>query len=148
MSSLTRREILALLLAAPAATRSFAADAPWFSLFDGKSLDGWKASEHEGTFSVADGQIQVHGSRSHLYYTGPLHHADFKNFEFSADVMTRPGANSGIYFHTAFQQDGFPSQVSKSRSPTPSRSTTRRPARSTPCATCTSRSSTTTNGSR
>ncbi len=108
MSSLTRREILALLLAAPAATRSFAADAPWFSLFDGKSLDGWKASEHEGTFSVADGQIQVHGSRSHLYYTGPLHHADFKNFEFSADVMTRPGANSGIYFHTAFQQDGFP----------------------------------------
>jgi hypothetical protein len=114
MSALTRRDVLALLLAAPAAARSFAHASdldnatPWLSLFDGKSLDGWKASEREGTFSVVDGQIKVHGSRSHLYYTGPLHHADFKNFEFTADVMTRPEANSGIYFHTAFQQDGFP----------------------------------------
>ncbi len=110
MPALTRRDVLALLLAAPVAARSFAEDnaAPWLSLFDGKSLDGWKASENQTTFSVVDGQIQVHGSRSHLYYTGPLHHADFKNFEFSADVMTRPSANSGIYFHTAFQPTGFP----------------------------------------
>jgi hypothetical protein len=108
MPALTRRDVLALLLAAPAAARSFAEDAPWLSLFDGKSLDGWKASEHEGTFSVVDGQIQVHGNRSHLFYTGPAQHADFKNFEFSADVMTRPGANSGIYFHTAYQPSGFP----------------------------------------
>jgi len=41
-----------------------------------------------------------------LYGTGEG--ADFKNFEFSAEVMTRPGANSGIYFHTAFQPVGFP----------------------------------------
>ncbi len=119
MSALTRREILGLLLAAPAAARSYALSsgpdnsAPWLTLFDGKSLDGWKASENQTTFSVVDGEgggkvIQIHGSRSHLYYTGPLHNADFKNFEFSADVMTRPGTNSGIYFHTAFQPEGFP----------------------------------------
>jgi len=110
MPALTRRDVLALLLAAPATVRSFAEDnsAPWITLFDGKSLSGWKASEHEATFSVVDGQIRVNGTRSHLYYTGPLHHADFKNFEFSAEVMTRPGANSGIYFHTAFQPTGFP----------------------------------------
>jgi hypothetical protein len=110
MPALTRRDVLALLLAAPAAARSFAEDnsTPWIPLFDGKSLDGWKASEKEGTFSVVDGQIRVNGTRSHLYYTGPVHTADFKNFEFSADVMTRPGANSGIYFHTAFQPIGFP----------------------------------------
>src|ERR1039457_7551091 len=110
MSALTRRDVLALLLAAPAGAHAFAQDSsvPWLSLFDGKSLNGWKASEHEGTFTVVDGQIQVHGSRSHLFYTGPSHGADFKNFEFSADVMTRPGANSGIYFHTAFQPIGFP----------------------------------------
>jgi len=109
MPALTRRDVLALLLAAPAAARSFAEDnsAAWISLFDGKSLNGWKASEHEGTFTVADGQIRVNGTRSHLFYTGPVHRADFKNFEFSADVMTRPGANSGIYFHTAFQPTGF-----------------------------------------
>jgi hypothetical protein len=33
----------------------------WLSLFDGKSLDGWKASDKEGTFSVQDGMIVVHG---------------------------------------------------------------------------------------
>jgi len=114
MPALSRRDVLALLLAAPAAARSFAHVSdldnatPWLPLFDGKSLDGWKASEHEGTFSVVDGQIQVHGNRSHLFYVGSVHKADFRNFEFSADVMTRRGANSGIYFHTAFQPTGFP----------------------------------------
>jgi len=109
MHTLTRREILALLLAAPAAPYAFGDDTGgWISLFDGKSLNGWKASEHEGTFTVVDGQIVAHGTRSHLFYAGPAHNADFKNFEFSADVMTRPGANSGIYFHTAFQPTGFP----------------------------------------
>lgn len=71
MPALTRRHVLALLLAAPAATRAFAQDtsAGWLDLFDGKTLNGWKASEHEGTFSVVKGesdagQIQVHGQRS------------------------------------------------------------------------------------
>lgn len=34
----------------------------------------------------------------------------FKNFEFSADVKTTPGANSGIYFHTQYQEEGWPSK--------------------------------------
>jgi hypothetical protein len=110
MSELTRREVLALLLAAPAAARAFADESDgWISLFDGKTLDGWKPSEHQGSFKVEDGMIHVHGERSHLFYVGPAHNHDFKNFEFSAEVMTRPGANSGIYFHTAYQQDGWPS---------------------------------------
>ena len=109
MHTLSRRHVLGLLLAAPVAARAFGDDAgPWTPLFDGKTLEGWKASEHLGTFTVVGGQIMVHGNRSHLFYTGPTHNADFKNFEFSADVMTRPGANSGIYFHTAFQASGFP----------------------------------------
>jgi hypothetical protein len=29
----------------------------WVPLFDGKSLDGWKANEHPQTFSVKDGEI-------------------------------------------------------------------------------------------
>jgi hypothetical protein len=33
---------------------------------------------------------------------------DFRNFEFSADVMTSPGANSGIYVHTKWQGPGWP----------------------------------------
>jgi hypothetical protein len=80
----------------------------WISLFDGVSLDGWKASDKEGTFNVQDGMIVVHGPRSHLYYVGPVGNHDFKNFELKADVMTTPGSNSGIYFHTAYQEQGWP----------------------------------------
>ena len=80
----------------------------WISLFDGKSLDGWKANENPTTFEVRDGEIVVHGVRSHLFYVGDVMNHDFKNFEFKADVMTKPSANSGIYFHTKYQDGGWP----------------------------------------
>ena len=80
----------------------------WQSLFDGNSLAGWKASELPGSFKVVDGQIACDGPRSHLFYVGADGKADFKNFELSAEVMTKEGANSGIYFHTEFQDQGFP----------------------------------------
>jgi hypothetical protein len=109
LPTLTRRDLIALLLAAPAAVYALNDDSEgWIPLFDGKSLDGWKASEHADTFKVVDGQIAAHGSRAHLFYVGSVHNADFKNFELSADVMTRPGANSGVYFHTAYQPEGWP----------------------------------------
>lgn len=79
----------------------------WISLFDGKSLNGWKESEGP-SFSIEDGAIKVAGKRSHLYYDGPVNNHDFKNFEIKLRVMTKPGSNSGVYFHTAFQQRGFP----------------------------------------
>ncbi len=45
----------------------------------------------------------ANGPRSHLYTI-----KEFKNFEFKAEVMTTPGSNSGIYFHTKYQETGFP----------------------------------------
>ncbi len=109
MTVLTRRDLIALLLAAPAAAYAFGDESgEWIPLFDGKSLDGWKANEHAEAFKVADGQIVAQGGRSHLFYVGPVKNADFKNFELSAEVMTRPNANSGIYFHTAYQPTGWP----------------------------------------
>lgn len=80
----------------------------WQSLFDGKGLDGWQASENKDTFTVSNGMIVVNGPRSHLFYTGPVNDANFKNFELRADVMTTPGSNSGIYFHTEYQETGWP----------------------------------------
>ena len=80
----------------------------WQSLFDGQSLSGWKASDSEGSFKVLDGTIECNGPRSHLFYVGPDGSAEFKNFEFSAEVLAKNGANSGIYFHTEFQAKGFP----------------------------------------
>ena len=82
----------------------------WISLFDGKSLEGWQASENKGTFTVKDGTIAVDGDRSHLFYMGSLQNHDFKNFEFKASIMTKPGANSGIFFHTEYQETGWPSK--------------------------------------
>jgi hypothetical protein len=80
----------------------------WISLFDGKSLTNWKVGDNAATFSVDSGMIIVHGNTAHLFYDGKVMDHNFKNFEFKADVMTYPGANSGIYFHTAFQQGGWP----------------------------------------
>jgi len=80
----------------------------WVSLFNGEDLSGWKASENQGSFKVEDGSIVVHGKRSHLFYVGPMENANFEDFEFSAQVMTTPGSNSGIYFHTEYQQEGWP----------------------------------------
>ena len=80
----------------------------WQMLFNGRDLTGWKASEKPGCFTVERGMIKVHNGRSHLFYVGPVENADFKNFHFSAKVKTTPGSNSGIYFHTQYQQTGWP----------------------------------------
>ena len=106
------KKSLLLLALVALAVPAFAADPGpgdgWVSLYDGKSLDGWKASDDPGTFAVQNGDIIVYGKRSHLYYVGDIHNHDWKNFELKCDVMTRKGANSGVYFHTAWQEAGWP----------------------------------------
>ena len=82
----------------------------WISLFDGKSLKDWKVGQNASTFTVDSGMIIAHGPTAHLFYVGNVHNHDFKNFDFKADVMTTPGSNSGIYFHTAYQEEGWPSK--------------------------------------
>jgi len=82
----------------------------WYSLFNGQDLTGWKASENADTFQVVDGQIVIRGDRSHLFYTGPVGNADFRNFIWKCEVLTKPGANSGMYFHTEYQQEGWPAK--------------------------------------
>ena len=86
-----------------------APDADGFiALFDGKSLEGWSPSEKKDSWAVEDGTIVAKSGRSHLFYSGPVHDHDFKNFELKADVMTKPGSNSGIYFHTEYQETDWP----------------------------------------
>ncbi|MBN1846302.1 MAG: DUF1080 domain-containing protein [Sedimentisphaerales bacterium] len=82
----------------------------WIRLFDGVSLDGWRAGENAETFGVQDGKIVVQGERSHLYYDGPVEDHDFTNVELKVDVMTFARANSGVYFHTQYRQDGWPNR--------------------------------------
>jgi hypothetical protein len=80
------------------------------SLFDGKTLAGWKASENVDSWKVVDGKLVCHGPRSHLFYVGadPENPPEYKNFHLVAEVLTKPKANSGIYFHTKFQDQGWP----------------------------------------
>lgn len=113
MKSLSVAALVLLL-----ATASWAADASqteegFVSLFDGKTLDGWKVGENANLFQVRDGMIvmecpaTIH-SPAHLFYVGSVGHHDFKNFDLKVDVMTFPKANSGIYFHTKYQEAQWP----------------------------------------
>jgi len=99
--------IILCLIISCSSNKNIGQEMKWISLFDGKTFNGWKMGENPGTFSIEDGSIKVAGPRSHLYYDGAVMNHDFKNFEFKAQVMTKPGSNSGIYFHTVFQEKGF-----------------------------------------
>jgi Domain of Unknown Function (DUF1080) len=91
------------------------AGSQWESLFDGKTLNGWKVGANAATFSVENGMIVAHGPTAHLFYEGDVQQHNFKNFEFKASVMTTPCSNSGIYFHTVYQDSSWPKKVTKCR---------------------------------
>ncbi len=100
------RLVLPLALLAPAA---FAAETEegFTALTDGKSFAGWKAAtENPDTWKLEDGAFVSRGSRCHLFYVGD--DKPFKNFDLKVEVMTDPGANGGIYFHTKYQETGWP----------------------------------------
>ena len=80
----------------------------WISLFDGKSLANWKVGKNAETFTIENGAIVANGHVAHLFYDGNVRQHNFKNFEFKADVMTTPGSNAGIYFHTVYQDSSWP----------------------------------------
>jgi len=89
------------------------------ALTDGKSFTGWKsATEHTDTWKLEDGAFVSRGERCHLFYVGD--DKPFKNFILRVEVMTEPGANGGIYFHTKYQETswpkaGFESQVNNTQ---------------------------------
>ena len=103
--------LTASLLLAPSALPKDKPEKGFKALFNGKDLDGWtKAKENEGTFSVKDGAIVASGPRCHLYYTGKVDNHNWKDFELKVDVMTLPSSNGGIYFHTEYQENNWPSK--------------------------------------
>ncbi|NLX56321.1 MAG: DUF1080 domain-containing protein [Planctomycetaceae bacterium] len=82
----------------------------WHPLFDGRTLEGWRAAEHPDTWRVEQGLLVAAGPRSHLFYAGPVGDGDFRNFELEAEVRTDDCADSGIYFHTEYQETGCPTK--------------------------------------
>lgn len=90
---------------------AMADDAPWISLFDGKSLEGWeKVGQEASVWEVKEGVLCGSGPASMLVCTkGP-----YKNFRYRAEIKINDGGNSGLYFRTtpkpAFT-DGYEAQI-------------------------------------
>ncbi|WP_373400184.1 DUF1080 domain-containing protein [Algoriphagus halophilus] len=81
----------------------------WVELFNGKNFDGWKISENPDSFTISDGILKVEGPRGHMFYMGEVGNHDFNNFELIVELKTMPKANSGIFIHTQYQENGWPS---------------------------------------
>jgi hypothetical protein len=85
----------------------------WVKMFDGKTLDGWKATERPEVWTVQDGAIQGKGERSHLFWMKE----ECVNCEFKATVKINQGGNSGMYFRAQFGTawpNGYEAQVNTS----------------------------------
>jgi Domain of Unknown Function (DUF1080) len=72
----------------------------WQPIFDGKTLDGWKASDHPESWSIKDGVIHGDGPGSYLFYMN----AHCFNCEFKADVKIGHEGNSGMFFRSPFSK--------------------------------------------
>ncbi len=86
---------------------AFSADSAeqWQTIFNG-TMEGWKVGENADSWRIENGALVCHGPKAHLFYVGDSR--PFKNFELECEVMTRPGSNSGIYFHTEYQESDWP----------------------------------------
>ena len=95
------------LLAAVSALTAAEVESGFTLLCDGTTFNGWKSSiDNPDTWKIEDGAFVTRGKTAHLFYVGDL--APFTNFDLRVDVMTDHGANGGIYFHTQYQERGFP----------------------------------------
>ncbi len=112
MNKLIRTTVLTSLITfastlAPLAAPAADSEEGFKKIFDGHSFNGWKFGDEKAkSWRIEDGAIVANGNRSHAYYVGD--EEPFKDFELKVDVMTEPGSNGGIYFHTKYQESGWP----------------------------------------
>ena len=96
-----------LALATAAAICAADSEEGFVKIFDGKTFDGWKIGDASAkSWRIEDGAFVTQGTRSHIFYVGD--EKPFKDFELKVDVMTEPGSNGGIYFHTKYQESNWP----------------------------------------
>lgn len=116
MSMILRGACLVCSAAAIALTTPRAGADEWRSLFDGKTLAGWEATNNPESFRVEEGAIAAGGGpMAHLVYVGPVGNHDFTDFELSMTVKASPGSNGGVFFHTEAQtgvlKKGYEAQI-------------------------------------
>ncbi len=118
MKKLSALLLTALLALSCAEESSKQVESDWMVLFDGTSLDGWRAYngdrlppgwgivEGELTFStemVKEQDYDYKGSRDLIYGA-----QEFENFELYLEWKIPPGGNSGIFYHVVEGYDGIP----------------------------------------
>jgi hypothetical protein len=90
--------ILALALGAGSA---FAAQEKWVSLFDGKTLKGWKPLQGTAKYEVRDGAIIGIVTEGVPQNSFLITEELFGDFIFEAEFKAAPGINSGFQFRSA-----------------------------------------------
>ncbi len=101
MSTLPRFVVFALALAG--AALAVAADkGKWISLFDGKTLKGWKQVDGTAKIEVRDGAIIGIVTEGALNTYIATEDTSFGDFIFECEFKCDPGINSGIQFRSRF----------------------------------------------
>jgi hypothetical protein len=95
MRFLTSAAIVLMLAGTAVAEDTPPLEEGFVSLFDGKTLHGWKVGENADMFQVRDGAIVMEcpaktQTPAHLFYAGEVNGHDFKNFHLKVDVKTFP----------------------------------------------------------
>ena len=110
----TTTRTLACSLTAFAAACCFAADSDWTSLFDGKTLTGWKVCGGTASYRVEDGTIvgkTTEGSANTFLCT----EKDYGDFEFELEVLCDPELNSGVQIRSHVYDKDFTDEKKRVR---------------------------------
>src|SRR5262249_7517018 len=87
----------------------------WVSLFDGKTLSGWKTHpQAPGDWRVENGMLVGRGPRRNHIYS---ERGDYQDFHFRVEAKINQGGNSGQLFRKAFTADasqGYEAQIDSS----------------------------------
>jgi hypothetical protein len=94
MRSVLQWTLAGLLLASVAAYAGDRNPFGWKRIFDGKTLEGWKAWENPQSWTVENGELVGQHGKSHLFCMDEM----CENCEFYAEIKLNHGANSGMYF--------------------------------------------------
>lgn len=105
--------MLTLVVIGCLASTATAGDGDWVSLFDGKTLDGWKREGGYATYEVKDGMIvgtTAEGSKNTFLCKGP-----FSDFILELDVLCDVELNSGIQIRSHVYEKDTPQESKPKR---------------------------------